>query len=153
MSRKGMAIWSLPHLEKTLLLQFLRVLGTASETLYVQWWGSLMSIDCWLWQTGLAIGAFATTLTTLSLSLMQVRGVTTTNVYIGNFFFVAGIGMLISAQWEIVKGNSFAYTVLSAFGQLAVMQREFSVALTLLRTVLCWIRSYHHARLWCWGCL
>ena len=26
--------------------------------------------------------------------------------------------MLISAQWEIVKGNSFAYTVLSAFGIL-----------------------------------
>ena len=67
-------------------------------------------------QTALAIGAFATTLTTLSISLMEWRGVTTTNVYIGNFFFVAGIGMLISAQWELVKGNSFAYTVLSAFG-------------------------------------
>ena len=24
--------------------------------------------------------------------------------------------MLISAQWEIVRGNGFAYTVLSAFG-------------------------------------
>ncbi|RMZ86540.1 hypothetical protein DV736_g6236, partial [Chaetothyriales sp. CBS 134916] len=66
--------------------------------------------------TALAIGAFATTLTTLSFSLMEWRGVTTTNVYIGNFFFVAGIGMLISAQWELVRGNSFAYTVLSAFG-------------------------------------
>lgn len=42
-------------------------------------------------QTALAIGAFATTLTTLSLSLMEWRGVTVTNVYIGNFFFVAGI--------------------------------------------------------------
>lgn len=41
-------------------------------------------------KTALAIGAFATTLTTLSLSLMEWRGVTTTNVYIGNFFFVAG---------------------------------------------------------------
>ena len=48
---------------------------------------------------------------------MEWRGVTVTNVYIGNFFFVAGIGMLISAQWELVKGNSFAYTVLSAFGE------------------------------------
>jgi hypothetical protein len=37
--------------------------------------------------TALAIGAFATTLTTLSLSLMEWRGVTITNVYIGNFFF------------------------------------------------------------------
>lgn len=41
-------------------------------------------------QTALAIGAFATTLTTLGLFLMEWRGVTTTNVYIGNFFFVAG---------------------------------------------------------------
>ncbi|KAL1632726.1 hypothetical protein SLS56_003423 [Neofusicoccum ribis] len=66
--------------------------------------------------TALAIGAFATTLTTLSLSLMEWRGVTTTNVFIGNFFFVAGIGMVISAQWELVRGNSYGYTVLSAFG-------------------------------------
>ncbi|OJD34965.1 acetate transporter [Diplodia corticola] len=66
--------------------------------------------------TALAIGAFATTLTTLSCSLMEWRGVTTTNVFIGNFFFIAGIGMVISAQWEIVRGNSYGYTVLSAFG-------------------------------------
>ncbi|KAL3419898.1 hypothetical protein PVAG01_08397 [Phlyctema vagabunda] len=66
--------------------------------------------------TALAIGAFSTTLTTLSLSLMEWRGVTTTNVYIGNFFFVAGIGMVISAQWELILGNSFGYTALSAFG-------------------------------------
>ena len=87
------------------------------------------------WQTEFGIGAFATTLTTLSLSLMGWRGVAVTNVFIGNFFFIAGlapkqnssaetecsqiiqgIGMLISAQWEIVRGNGFAYTVLSAFG-------------------------------------
>ncbi|KPI40764.1 Ammonia transport outward protein 2 [Cyphellophora attinorum] len=83
--------------------------------------------------TALAIGAFATTLTTLSMSLMEWRGVTTTNVYIGNFFFVAGIGMLISAQWELVKGNSFAYTVLSAFGLFyagfgAIITPSFGVA-------------------------
>ncbi|KAF2087066.1 hypothetical protein K490DRAFT_42624, partial [Saccharata proteae CBS 121410] len=66
--------------------------------------------------TALAIGAFATTLTTLSCSLMEFRGVTTTNVFIGNFFFVAGIGMVVSAQWELVRGNSYGYTVLSAFG-------------------------------------
>ncbi|KAL9624659.1 MAG: hypothetical protein Q9160_001013 [Pyrenula sp. 1 TL-2023] len=83
--------------------------------------------------TALAIGAFATTLTTLSISLMEWRGVTITNVYIGNFFFVAGIGMLISAQWELVKGNSFAYTVLSAFGLFyagfgAIVTPSFGVA-------------------------
>lgn len=66
--------------------------------------------------TALAIGAFATTLTTLSLSLMGWRGMSITNVFIGNFFFVAGIGMVISAQWELVLGNSYGYTVLSAFG-------------------------------------
>jgi uncharacterized protein len=48
---------------------------------------------------------------------MGWRGVTTTNVYIGNFLFIAGIGMVISAQWELVKGNSFGYTILSAFGR------------------------------------
>lgn len=58
------------------------------------------------------------------MSLMEWRGVTTTNVYIGNFFFIAGIGMLISAQWELVKGNSFAYTVLSAFGSYTVLRME-----------------------------
>ena len=41
-------------------------------------------------QTALAIGAFATTLTTLSFALMQWRGLTVTNVFIGDFFFVAG---------------------------------------------------------------
>ncbi|TVY59718.1 Acetate transporter protein patA [Lachnellula suecica] len=66
--------------------------------------------------TALAIGAFATTLTTLSFSLMGWRGVDVTNVFIGNFFFVAGLGMVISAQWELVLGNSFGYTALSAFG-------------------------------------
>ena len=62
------------------------------------------------------IGAFSTTLTTLSLSLMEWRGVTTTNVYVANFFLVAVIGMLISAQWELSAGNGFGYTVFSAFG-------------------------------------
>ena len=66
--------------------------------------------------TALAIGAFATTLTTLSFALMGWRGIGVTNAFIGNFFGVAGVGMLITAQWEIVLGNSYAYTVLSAFG-------------------------------------
>ncbi|CEJ88829.1 Putative Acetate transporter [[Torrubiella] hemipterigena] len=66
--------------------------------------------------TALPIGAFATTLTTLSLSLMEWRGVTTTNVYVANFFFVAALGLVISAQWELSVGNGFAYTVYSAFG-------------------------------------
>ncbi|TVY47259.1 Acetate transporter protein patA, partial [Lachnellula cervina] len=73
--------------------------------------------------TALAIGAFSTTLTTLSFSLMGWRGLDVTNVFIGNFFFVAGIGMVVSAQWELVLGNSFGYTALSAFGMFLI-QRE-----------------------------
>ena len=49
---------------------------------------------------------------------MEWRGVTITNVYIGNFFFVAAVGMLITAQWELKAGNGFAYTVFGAFGTL-----------------------------------
>ncbi|KAH9841274.1 Ylipolytica GPR1 protein and Fun34p [Teratosphaeria destructans] len=66
--------------------------------------------------TALAIGAFATTLTTLSFALMGWRNVSVTNAFIGDFFAVAGIGMVITAQWEMVLGNTYAYTVLSAFG-------------------------------------
>ena len=39
--------------------------------------------------TALAIGAFATTLTTLSLALMGFRGVSVDNAFIGDFFGVA----------------------------------------------------------------
>ena len=45
--------------------------------------------------TALAIGAFATTLTTLSFALMEWRGLTVTNAFIGDFFGVAGIGMVV----------------------------------------------------------
>lgn len=67
-------------------------------------------------QTSLAIGAFATTLTTLSLSLMEWRGVTTTNVYIANFFFLSAFGLVVTAQWELAVGNGLAYSIFSAFG-------------------------------------
>ncbi|KAJ5819169.1 hypothetical protein N7474_004760 [Penicillium riverlandense] len=66
--------------------------------------------------SALALGAFGTTLTTLSLSLMEWRGVTTTNVYVANFFFIAAFGLVVTAQWELSIGNGFAYTVFSAFG-------------------------------------
>lgn len=61
------------------------------------------------------MGGFATTLLTVSLAMMDFRGVQTQTLFIGNLCFVAGIGLLISAQWEMVLGNTFAYTVLSAF--------------------------------------
>ncbi|KAK1539066.1 uncharacterized protein CLUP02_07498 [Colletotrichum lupini] len=78
--------------------------------------------------TSLPIGAFSTTLTTLSLSLMEWRGVTTTNVYIANFFFLAAFGLVISAQWELTGGNGFGYSVFSAFGYGAILTPSFGVS-------------------------
>ncbi|CAN9443426.1 unnamed protein product [Alternaria alternata] len=49
--------------------------------------------------TALPIGVFATTLTTLSLSLMEWRGVTTANVFVANFFFAAAF---VSASYFAV---------------------------------------------------
>ncbi|KAH7305230.1 GPR1/FUN34/yaaH family-domain-containing protein [Stachybotrys elegans] len=83
--------------------------------------------------SALAIGAFATTLTTLSLSLMEWRGVTVVNAYVGNFFFISTFGLLITAQWELAAGNGFAYTVFSAFalfyaGYGAILTPSFGIA-------------------------
>ncbi|KAI1394415.1 GPR1/FUN34/yaaH family-domain-containing protein [Hypoxylon trugodes] len=64
----------------------------------------------------LAMGGFATTLLTVSLAMMGFRGVSTQTVFVGNLCFVACVALLISAQWEMVRGNTFSYTVLSAFG-------------------------------------
>ncbi|KAL4734463.1 GPR1/FUN34/yaaH family-domain-containing protein [Aspergillus similis] len=66
--------------------------------------------------SALALGAFGTTLTTLSLALMEWRGVTTINAFVANFFFIAAFGLVVTAQWELSVGNGFAYTVFSAFG-------------------------------------
>ncbi|KAI9368479.1 GPR1/FUN34/yaaH family-domain-containing protein [Aspergillus egyptiacus] len=63
----------------------------------------------------LGFGAFATTLMTLSLSNMGFRGVSNQTVFIADLCLLAGIGLLISAQWEMVRGNTFSYTVLAAF--------------------------------------
>ncbi|KAJ6092445.1 hypothetical protein N7467_004414 [Penicillium canescens] len=63
----------------------------------------------------LAMGGFATTFLSLSLAMMNFRGVFTQTIFMGDLCFVAGIGLLISAQWEMVRGNTFSYTVLSAY--------------------------------------
>ncbi|KAH8203430.1 hypothetical protein TruAng_002414 [Truncatella angustata] len=81
----------------------------------------------------LGAGVFATTLTTLSLSLMEWRGVTTDNVFIANFFFAAAFGLVVTAQWELAIGNGFSYTVFSAFGLFyagygAILTPAFGVA-------------------------
>ncbi|KAL7917240.1 GPR1/FUN34/yaaH family domain-containing protein [Trichoderma austrokoningii] len=64
----------------------------------------------------LAMGGFATSLLTVSLAMMGCRGVSNQTVFVGDLCFVACVALLISAQWEMVRGNTFSYTVLSAFG-------------------------------------
>ncbi|KAI1408028.1 GPR1/FUN34/yaaH family-domain-containing protein [Hypoxylon sp. FL1857] len=64
----------------------------------------------------LAMGGFATTLLTVSLAMMGFRGVSTQTLFVADLCLVACVALLISAQWEMVRGNTFSYTVLSAFG-------------------------------------
>ncbi|KAL4976246.1 GPR1/FUN34/yaaH family-domain-containing protein [Aspergillus desertorum] len=58
--------------------------------------------------SALALGAFGTTLTTLSLALMEWRGVTTTNAFVADFFFIAAFGLVVTAQWELSIGLFYA---------------------------------------------
>ncbi|KAI3112828.1 hypothetical protein CBS147333_3336 [Penicillium roqueforti] len=67
--------------------------------------------------TALGMGAFAIAFTTLSMSLMEWRSAAITNAYIGNCFFTAGLGLVLVAQWELVRGNSFGHTVFGGFGE------------------------------------
>jgi succinate-acetate transporter protein len=67
------------------------------------------------------MGAFAIAFTTLSMSLMEWRGAAITNAYIGNCFFTAGLGLVLVAQWELVRGNSFGHTVFGGFGEHPVL--------------------------------
>ncbi|ATY62421.1 gpr1 family [Cordyceps militaris] len=62
------------------------------------------------------MGGFATTLLSVSLAMMNFRGVSVQTMFVGNLCFVACIGLLISAQWAMVQGDTFTYTVLTAFG-------------------------------------
>lgn len=80
---------------------------------------------------------------------MEWRGVTTTNVYVANFFFVAALGLVISAQWELSVGNGFAYTVYSAFGKLTTVQASPTRPLTRRhRILLRGLRSHLDAVVW-----
>lgn len=66
----------------------------------------------------LGFAGFATTLMTLSLSMMGARGVENEGMFVGNLLLLAGLGLIISAQWEMVRGSTFSYTALSAFGKI-----------------------------------
>lgn len=81
----------------------------------------------------LGFAGFATTLMTLSLSMMGARGVENEGMFIGNLLLLAGLGLIISAQWEMVRGNTFPYTILSAFGQLPLLLMISFEGITLTR--------------------
>ncbi|OBT81568.1 hypothetical protein VE02_10079, partial [Pseudogymnoascus sp. 03VT05] len=81
----------------------------------------------------MAMGGFATTLLSVSLALMNFRGVSLQTMFVGDLCFVACIGLLISAQWSMVKGDTFSYTVLTSFGLFyggygAVLHPSFGIA-------------------------
>lgn len=64
---------------------------------------------------------------------MEWRGVTTTNVFVANFFFLAAFGLVVTAQWELSVGNGLAYTTYSAFGLFyagygAILTPSFGIA-------------------------
>lgn len=96
-------------------------------------------------QTPLAIGAFATTLTTLSLSLMEWRGVTVTNVFIGNFFFTAGMDSIRnngSSDFLTVElRNRHAHIRSMGVGSWQDLRVHGSLC---IRSLLCRFWCYYH---------
>lgn len=66
----------------------------------------------------MAMGCFSTTILTISFAMMGWRGVTVETMSIGNLCFAAGLGLVISAQWEMTQRNTFSYTVLTAYGMM-----------------------------------
>jgi succinate-acetate transporter protein len=102
------------------------------------------------------MGGFATTLVTSSLSLMGVRDVTVQAINVGNLCFVAGIGLIISAQWAIVRGDSFSYIVLTAFGKWMLLESIVDICLhgianindLVFRLFLRWVRYHLDPVLW-----
>ena len=64
----------------------------------------------------MAMGCFATTLLSVSLAMMNVRGVTNETLFVGDLIFAAGIGLIVSGAWSMIRGDTFSYTVLTAYG-------------------------------------
>ncbi|CAD0013086.1 unnamed protein product [Aureobasidium pullulans] len=56
---------------------------------------------------------------------MGFRNVQNQTVFVANLCFLAGVGLLISAQWEMVRGDTFAYTVLTAFDSYGGKTTEY----------------------------
>lgn len=83
----------------------------------------------------LGLAAHAVTLMLISTQFMRWRGVGNPQVYIGNLYFMAGTMMLLTAQWCLVKGETFAYTVFGVFSGFylsyaAILTPAFNVTAT-----------------------
>jgi succinate-acetate transporter protein len=63
-----------------------------------------------------ALAVFALTNTLMSLFLMHVRGVKEMNFLIGVFWCTAGITNIICAIFELLIGNTFAWTIFGSLG-------------------------------------
>ncbi|TLD15073.1 hypothetical protein E2P81_ATG09921 [Venturia nashicola] len=66
--------------------------------------------------TPLALAAFGITNTFMSLMLLNTRGVKELNILVGTFWFVAGMLNLITCIFELLIGNTFAYTIFGTLG-------------------------------------
>lgn len=64
----------------------------------------------------LGVLGFALTESCLGIVLMGWRGTTMDDVFVVNFFGIGGFGMLMAAQWIMLRGDTFAYTAISAYG-------------------------------------
>ncbi|KAM0753049.1 hypothetical protein T439DRAFT_378786 [Meredithblackwellia eburnea MCA 4105] len=81
----------------------------------------------------LGLAAHAVTLMLLATQFMKWRGVTVPQVYIGNLWFYAGLYMFTTAQWCLIKGETFAYCVFGTFSAFyfsyaAILTPTFAVA-------------------------
>ncbi|KAK4703585.1 uncharacterized protein P7C70_g2634, partial [Phenoliferia sp. Uapishka_3] len=79
---------------------------------------------------GSGLAAHAVTLMLLATQFMGWRGVTAPQAYVGNLYFFAGLYMFTSAQWCLVKGETFAYLVFAGFylSYGAILTPAFGVA-------------------------
>jgi len=66
--------------------------------------------------TPLAVACFGITNTLMSLFLMQLRGVDSLNFLVGTMWFTAGVINLIVGIFELLVGNTFAYTIFGSLG-------------------------------------
>ncbi|BFZ61981.1 hypothetical protein YB2330_003060 [Saitoella coloradoensis] len=68
--------------------------------------------------TPLGLVSFSATLGAASWAIMGWQGTSgaTMQALAGEFLFFPGLCLIICAQWELILGNSFAFTVFGAFG-------------------------------------